>query len=255
VEGAYATVKGLVRTAVLHRQLLAHLPQPPARILDVGGGAGNQSFPLAAAGYGVTLLEPSGAMMARAGERARRLAPDSASRVSLVQADGLAAVEAVEGRTFDAVLCHGVLGYLDDPAPMVEQLCQCTAPGGLVSVMTANAATMAVRPALEGRWADALAAFDATSETGVLGVPSRGDRVEDLSALMSHWGVGQEAWYGVWLFVDWLEFSGVDLGLPPPDELARIVEAEYQAARRDPYRALSRVFHLIGRRPRDGGSP
>lgn len=58
VDGAYATVKGQVRTYVLHQQLLEHLPPPPAPVLDVGGGAGHQSFPLAQAGYGVTLLDP-----------------------------------------------------------------------------------------------------------------------------------------------------------------------------------------------------
>ena len=35
-----ATVKGYVRTYVLHHQLLDHLPAPPASVLDVGGGAG-----------------------------------------------------------------------------------------------------------------------------------------------------------------------------------------------------------------------
>ena len=42
----------------------------------------------------------------------------------------------------------------------------------------------AVRPALERRWDDALAAFDARTEIGVLGVPGRADTVEELSELM-----------------------------------------------------------------------
>ena len=83
--------------------------------------------------------------------------------MTLLQADGENADEAVNGRRFDAVLCHGVLGYLDQPEPLVDQLCRCAAPGGVVSIMTGNAKTMAVRPALERRWDDALAAFDATN--------------------------------------------------------------------------------------------
>ena len=39
--------------------------------------------------------------------------------------------------------------------------------------MALNARTLAVRPALERRWADALAAFDATGEVGVLGTDTR----------------------------------------------------------------------------------
>jgi len=38
VDGAYVTVKGQVRTYVLHQQLLEQLPPPPAPVLDVGGG-------------------------------------------------------------------------------------------------------------------------------------------------------------------------------------------------------------------------
>jgi S-adenosylmethionine-dependent methyltransferase len=52
---AYDSVKGYVRTYVMHHQLLEHLPAPPALVLDVGAGAGTQSFPLAQAGYDVML--------------------------------------------------------------------------------------------------------------------------------------------------------------------------------------------------------
>ena len=57
VEGAYMSVKRRVRTFVLHAQLLRHLPRPPATVLDVGGGAGHQSLPLARLGYTVTILD------------------------------------------------------------------------------------------------------------------------------------------------------------------------------------------------------
>jgi hypothetical protein len=38
-DDAYATMKGRVRTYVMHQQLLEHLPKAPASVLDVGGGA------------------------------------------------------------------------------------------------------------------------------------------------------------------------------------------------------------------------
>ena len=74
---AYSSVKGLVRTHVMHLQLLEHLPAPPASVLDVGGGAGHQSLPLAQAGYDVVLLDPSPAMLDKARQRLQRL-PDDA---------------------------------------------------------------------------------------------------------------------------------------------------------------------------------
>ncbi len=245
---AYASVKGHVRTYVMHQQLLEHLPAPPARVLDVGGGAGHQSYPLARAGYEVTLLDPSPAMLGKARQRLRALPPEAQRRVTLVQADGENAVEAVEGRRFAAVLCHGVLGYLEEPGPLVGQLCRCAAAGGVVSIMTGNARTLAVRPALERRWDDALAAFDATREVGVLGVPGRADTVEELSELMLSHGVEPLRWYGVWLFVDWLEFSGAVLDPDDEEQVAATAAVELEASRRDPYRQLSRVFHLVGRK-------
>ncbi len=245
---AYASVKGYVRTYVMHHQLLEHLPPPPASVLDVGGGAGHQSFPLAQAGWDVTLLDSSPAMLDKAEQRLQRLPAQARERVTLLAGDGEDADAAVQGRRFDAVLCHGVLGYLDDPQPVVGQLCRCAAVGGIVSIMTGNAHAMAVRPALERRWDDALASFDARTEIGVLGVPGRADTVEELSVLLREQGVDQLRWYGVWLFVDWLEFGGAELDPGDRAQVAATAVVELEAARRDPYRQLSRVFHLVGRR-------
>ncbi len=247
---AYASVKGHVRTYVMHHQLLEHLPDPPATIVDVGGGAGHQSFPLAMAGYDVTLLDSSRAMLDRARERMAQMPGEAQARVSFVEADGEQAIDALSGRLFDVVLCHGVLGYLDDPEPMVDQLCRSVAPGGFVSVMTGNAKASAVRPALERRWGDALASFDARTEIGVLGVQGRADTVEEISALMTSRRVEPVQWYGVWLFVDWLEFSGAELDPSDAEQVAAACAVELEASRRDPYRAVSRVFHLVGRKSR-----
>ena len=245
---AYSSVKGYVRTYVMHQQLLEHLPPPPAPVLDVGGGAGHQSFPLAQAGYEVTLLDSSSTMLDKAQQRLQQLPADAQRRVALMQADGENADEAVNGRRFTAVLCHGVLGYLDHPEPLVDQLCRCAVAGGLVSIMTGNAKAMAVQPALERRWVDALAAFDARSGIGVLGVQGRADTVEEVSELMRSHGVEALGWYGVWLFVDWLEFSGAELDPSDSTQVAATAAVELEASRRDPYRQLSRVFHLVGRK-------
>jgi len=247
-DGAYASVKGRVRTYVMHQQLLEHLPPPPASVLDVGGGAGHQSFPLAQAGYHVTLLDPSPAMLDKARQRLERLPAETQGRVTFVQAGGENADDAVHGRRFDAVLCHGVLGYLENPEPVIDQLCRCAAAGGIVSIMAGNAHAAAVRPALERRWDDALASFDARSEVGVLGLPTRADTVEELSERIRRRGVEPLRWYGVWLFVDWLEFSGAAMDPGDAEQVAAAAAVELEASRRDPYRQLSRIFHLVGRK-------
>ena len=55
----------------------------------------------------------------------------------------------------------------------------------------------------------------------------------------------------MWLFVDWLEFGGATLDPGDTEQLQATAEVEFEAARRDPYRQLSRVFHLLGRRGPD----
>lgn len=242
VDSAYASVKGEVRTFVLHAQLLRHLPDPPATVLDVGGGAAHQSLPLARLGFDVTVLDPSPAMLAKAEQRLSAEPEEVRRRVRLIEAPGEQAEAVTRGQRFAVVLCHGVLMYLERPEALIQALCRCTQPGGIVSVMALNARTLAIRPALERRWADALAAFDATNEVGVLGTNTRGDTIEDLSALLVQNAVDPEAWYGVWLFADWLDL--------PTDstDIAAVAAVELEASIRDPYRQLSRVFHLVGRR-------
>jgi S-adenosylmethionine-dependent methyltransferase len=114
--------------------------------------------------------------------------------------------------------------------------------------MAGNANASAVRPALERRWDDALASFDATEEIGVLGVRTRADTVEELSEQLRVRGVEPLQWYGVWLFVDWLEFSGAELDPSDSRQAAKAAAVELEAGRRDPYRQLSRIFHLVGRK-------
>jgi hypothetical protein len=80
------------------------------------------------------------------------------------------------------------------------------------------------------------------------GCAGRADTVEEVSELLLDGGVQPVRWYGVWLFVDWLEFSGVQLDPSDSKQVAATAAVELEASRRDPYRQLSRVFHLVGRK-------
>jgi SAM-dependent methyltransferase len=168
--------------------------------------------------------------------------------VRLVEASGEAAPDALDGETFGGVLCHGVLMYLDDPTPLVDALCHLTGPGGLLSIVAKNVEVMAMRHAHEGDWAAALAAFDSDRQVNGLGVDTRGDRVETLSAMLVDRGVEPIDWHGVRLFTDgWVSER------PATDAEDLVLQVELEASRRDPYRRLSRLFHLLGRRA--DGSP
>jgi S-adenosylmethionine-dependent methyltransferase len=239
----YAQLYGQVRTHVLHAHLTQHLPPPPAEIVDVGGGAGHQSIPLARAGYSVTVVDPSSVMLAEANRLLREEPHDVAAQVRLVEADGEHAPQLLGAARFDGVLCHGVLMYLDDPVPVVNALCALARSGGIVSVVTKNRRTLAVRPALDGDWAGALAAFDGDGQINGLGIDTRADDPDELSAQLRQGGVEPIAMYGVRVFTE-----GWSRDRPAVDPVDDVLAVELEASRRDPYRQFSRLFHLVGRR-------
>ena len=242
----YNSSGGILRQVVRHelvdRGLAEDLPPPPARIVDVGGGAGQQAIPLSRRGYRVTIVDPSPKMLAEACQRLAKEEAEVRQRVRLVEGTGERAYVTLGGETFDGVLCHGVLMYLEDPRPMIHALSALLRPGGVVSVLTKNATALAMRPALEGRYRDALSSLNADRDRGRLGVLTRGDSVEDLHKAFLEAGVEALRWYGVRVFTDHL---GERM---PGDDLQEVLELEWEAGRREPYRSVARLIHLVGRK-------
>jgi ubiquinone/menaquinone biosynthesis C-methylase UbiE len=235
------TLRRVIRHELVDRGLAEHISGPPASIVDVGGGAGQQAIPLLRKGYEVTILDPSREMLDEA--RRRLAAEDQRARqlARLVEGTGERAHEALGGETFDAVLCHGVLMYLESSRPMIQALSTLARPRGIVSVLTKNASALAARPALEGRYRDALSMMEADRDRGRLGVMTRGDTVKGLSEAFVEAGLTVEQWYGVRVFTDHLGDS------VPGEDLPEILELEWEAGKRDPYRSVGRLIHVVGR--------
>lgn len=238
----YETLRGVVRLELMQRQLYEHLGEPPARVCDVGGGAGHNSIPLARQGYEVKILDPSEEMLQKAQQSLEAEEEAVRGRVEFVVGSGEDAPRIFGGKTFDAVLCHGVLIYLEKADPLLEALSAIARPGAVVSILTKNADALAMRPALEGRYKEALAAFDADRETNRLGIDTWTDTVPELSERLERYGIELEQWYGVRVFTDHLDDR------PPGPGLPEILEAEWEAGRRDPYRGVARMVHLVGRK-------
>ena len=236
------TLRRVIRHELVDRGLAEHIFGPPASVVDVGGGAGQQAIPLLRQGYEVTILDPSKEMLDEA--RRRLVAEDQRARqlARLVEGTGERAHEVLGGETFDAVLCHGVLMYLEDARPMIGVLSTLARPGGIVSVLTKNASALAARPALEGRYGDALSMLGANRDRGRLGVLTRGDTVVGLSAAFAEAGLTVEQWYGVRVFTDHRGDS------TPGEDLPEILELEWEAGKRDPYRSVGRLIHVVGRK-------
>jgi SAM-dependent methyltransferase len=236
-------LRELVLRDVVARQLARHLPDPPARVLQVGATLGH-ALPLAGSGSAVLLAEPDAERRAAA-VLAREAAPEEV-RARLVVADGWPAAPA----RFDLVLSH-------DPAALAErywdalvELCDLVAPGGVVSLLTPNADGAALRPAVERQWADALDLLSADDPEPAciddLGRPVRARRLEQLASYVAGRRMHVEAWYGVGLLT-----VAADADEPAPDDpdtRDAVLAAEELAGRTDPYRRVSPWLHVVGRR-------
>lgn len=211
------------------------------RVLDVGMGQGTQALRLARAGHQVTGIEREPTMIAAAREALAGEPEGIRERVRIVEGDGRdTGVHFLPG-SFDVVLCHGVLMYVEEPDALLAGLARMLAPGGLLSLLVRNADALAMRPGLSGDWTGAMDAFDTVSYRNRLGLEVRADRLTTLTAALAGIGAPLHSWYGVRVFTD----TAAD-GAEPPAGLETLLAAEERAGRTDPYRAVAALLHLCG---------
>ncbi|MGY6027025.1 class I SAM-dependent methyltransferase [Streptomyces spinosirectus] len=226
----------------LDEQMVARFPVGQRlRVLDVGMGQGTQALRLARAGHQVTGLEQDATMVAAA-RRALAGEPEGIrERMRIIEGDGRdTGVHFLPG-SFDVVLCHGVLMYVQEPDPLLAGLARMLAHGGLLSLLVRNADALAMRPGLSGDWPATLGAFDTVSYTNRLGLDVRADRLKTLTATLAGIGAPLHAWYGVRVFTD----TAAD-GAEIPADVESLLAAEERAGRTDPYRAVAALLHLCG---------
>ncbi|TQK44005.1 methyltransferase family protein [Streptomyces sp. SLBN-118] len=213
------------------------------RILDVGMGQGTQALRLARAGHAVTGLESDATMIKAARESLAGEPAGIRERVRLIEGDGRdTGVHFLPG-SFDVVLCHGVLMYVQERDAMLAGLARMLAAGGLLSLLVRNGDALAMRPGLTGDWPAALTAFDSDMYTNRLGLSVRADRLEALTATLAGIAAPLHAWYGVRVFTDNVPN---DAELPAATELHRLLAAEDRAGRTEPYRRVAALLHLCG---------
>ena len=117
--------------AVTLRSLAEHLPPPPARVLDCGGGPGRYAIELACRGYEVILFDLSTGCLQMAQEKATE------AGVTLVAYEQGTATDLSRfpDASFDAVLLLGPLYHLLEEAERQQALAECQrvlVPGGLL---------------------------------------------------------------------------------------------------------------------------
>ena len=247
-----SSVEGNVRTAAVWAQLhelsesrRGELARP-LRVLDLGGGTGGLAVALAEQGHTVTVIDPNPDALA---SLARRAEESSASeRVTAVQGDADTLAGTVEPGSIDLLCCHGTLEYVEDPEATLTRIAEVLAPGGHLSLVTAQRVAAVIARALAGRFDQARAAL--TAPDGRWGeedpVPRRFDRAA-LTEMLTRTGFTALETRGVRIFSDFVPSAFVDTEADRQAllELEALASAD---AGRTGLSALGGAVHLVARR-------
>ena len=230
--------RAALRTAVVWDAVQQVLGAPGARIVDIGGGTGGFAVRLAEQGHQVTVVDPSPDALAALGRRAAE--SDVADRVTGVQGDlaGLADVVTDEA---DLVLCHGVLGILEDPAAGLATIGGVLRPGGTLSLLVGQRHAAVLARAMAGHFRQAVAALDGDTD------PS-GERrftAPEVTDLLVGSSFTPQAVHAVRVFADLVPGSLLDL---EPGAGAALLDLERAVADRPEYLTLAAQVHVLASR-------
>ncbi len=243
---------GRLRYAVARQtteRALAGLPAP-LRIMDIGGGNGADSLPLAQAGHDVTVLDFSESLLlaARAaaqaagvGHRVRTVCADLDDVIDL-QLDG----EPASG-AFDAVLCHNVVHYRADVQATVAALVGLLRPGGVISVMAPNPAMDVLAAAVRRTDPEAaLAVLDAqTVHSQTFDHPMYRVEPASVEAALHVAGCVVEHRFGIRCVMDLIADDDLKRD---PGFYRRLEQLELALCEREPYWRTARFWQLTARR-------
>ncbi|WP_327237008.1 methyltransferase [Streptomyces sp. NBC_01317] len=241
--------RGSLRTAVVWEVLKEALERRAKAagtdvldVLDTGGGTGNFAVPVARLGHRVTVVDPSPNALFALERRADEAGV--ADRVHGVQGDIHGLFDVVGRAGFDAVLCHGVLEYVDDPADGVRTVSDALRPAGALSLLAAGIGGAVLARALAGHFSEARQAL--TDPAGRWGegdpVPRR-FTAEQLTELVGGAGLRVGAVHGVRVFADLVPGGLVDT---QPGALEALLRLETAAAELPAFHAVATQLHVLG---------
>jgi ubiquinone/menaquinone biosynthesis C-methylase UbiE len=230
------------RTAVVWdavRALLEDSDSSDQSVLDIGGGTGGLAVRVAGQGHRVTVVDPSPDALAALARRADE--EDVADRVTGLQGDlGNLHDLAPEGGV-DLVLCHGVLGLVDDPAAALATITSVLRPGGALSLLVNQRHAAVLARAMAGHFVQARDILAGEQ-------PDRGERrftAEEIAQLLGSAGFTETTTHGIRVFADLVPSSLLDL---EPGASVALLELERAVAERPEYLTLASQLHVIATR-------
>lgn len=211
-------------------------------VLDTGGGTGNFAVPVARLGHRVTVVDPSPNALFALERRADEAGV--ADRVHGVQGEIHGLFDVVGRGAFDAVLCHGVLEYVDDPAEGVRTVVDALRPAGALSLLAAGLGGAVLARALAGHFTEARQALtDPAGRWGEGDPLPRRFTAEQLTDLVGGAGLTVGAVHGVRVFADLVPGVLVDT---QPGALDALLRLEAAAAELPAFHSVATQLHVLG---------
>jgi S-adenosylmethionine-dependent methyltransferase len=240
------TPEGQLRLDLAFANLQDFLPQATRSLLalDLGGGTGAIAVRLARLGLHVTLLDASEPMLDFAKRAAREAGVTE--RIALKHGDAAQFANLFHAESFDVILCHNILEYLDDPSAVLRSAARALRnPYSIISVLVRNQAGEVLKAAIKDGDLDATE-HNLTAEWGhesLYGGRVRLFTVETLQAMLLESSLAVTAERGVRVISDYLPPS-----VPRNHEYERIFELERKLGRRPEFAAVARYSHCLAHR-------
>ncbi len=240
------TPEGRLRLDLAFANLQDFLPQATRSLLalDIGCGTGAMAVRLARLGLHVTLLDSSVPMLDFAMVAAREAGVTE--RIALKHGDAAQLANLFHDESFDVIICHNILEYLDDPCAVLRSAARALRdPSSIISVLVRNQAGELLKAAIQD---GNLAATEHNLTAEWAHESLYGGRVrlftkESLHAMLLESSLAVTAERGVRVMSDYL---------PPRvsrnDEYQRILELERKVGRRPEFAAVARYTHCLARR-------
>jgi S-adenosylmethionine-dependent methyltransferase len=240
------TPEGRLRLDLAFANLQEFLPQATRslRALDLGCGTGALAVRLAQLGLHVTLLDASLPMLDFAKRAAREAGVTE--RITLKHGDAAHMATLFPTASFDLILCHNVLEFLEDPCAVLRIAARFLRdPSSMISVLVRNRPGEVLKAAiLNGDLA--AAELNLTAEWGDESLYAGKVRLftaVGLQAMLLESSLAVTAERGVRVLSDYL---------PPRvsrnDEYDRILELERKLGARPEFAAVARYTHFLARR-------
>jgi SAM-dependent methyltransferase len=240
------TPEGRLRLDLSFANLQEFLPHATRSLfaLDLGCGTGAIAVRLARLGLQVTLLDASESMLDFA-ERAAREA-GVVEKIALQQGDATQLADLFDAESFDVILCHNILEYVDDPCAVLRSAARALRDrSSIVSVLVRNQAGEVFKAAIQDGDLT-VSEQNLTAEWGhesLYGGRVRLFTTESLRAMLLESSLAITAERGVRIMSDYLPPS-----VSRKDEYERILELERKLGRRPEFAAVARYAHCVARR-------